>query len=93
MFDMYLLKSSLVPVHIMKMSSMNLFQVWINSNDRLISFVSNLPMNRLRRQGPFWSPWLFPVFVDRIFRQIRTRFSTRFITSPKISGLGCSGYL
>ena len=46
MFDMYFLKSSVVPVHIMKMSSMNLFQVWINSGARLISCVSNLPMNR-----------------------------------------------
>ena len=32
---MYFLKSSVVPVHIMKMS-MNLFQVWINSDARLI---------------------------------------------------------
>ena len=43
MFDMYCLKSSVVPVHIMKISSMNLFQVWINSDARLISCVSNLP--------------------------------------------------
>ena len=44
MFDMYFLKS-VVLVHIMKIS-MNLFQVWINSVARLISCVSNLPMNR-----------------------------------------------
>ena len=43
MFD---IKSSVVPVPIMKMSSMNLFQVWINSDARLISYVSSLPMNR-----------------------------------------------
>ena len=30
----------------MKMSSMNLSQIWMNSGARFISCVSNLPMNR-----------------------------------------------
>ena len=70
MFDMYFfLKSSVVTGYgpydedIVYES----LPVWINSDARLV--VSNLPMNR---QGPFWSPWLFLVFVDKIFRQIRT---------------------
>ena len=46
MFDVYFLRLSVVPVHIMKILSMNLFQVWVNSDARLISCVSNLPVNR-----------------------------------------------
>ena len=40
------LNSSFDPVHIMKMSSINLFQVCMNSGAWFISCVSNLPMNR-----------------------------------------------
>ena len=44
--DMNFSKSSIVPVHIMKMSSMNLFQVWITSGAWFINCASNLPMNK-----------------------------------------------
>ena len=27
------------------------------------------------RQGPSWSPWLFPVFVDRISHQIQIHYA------------------
>ena len=46
MFTINFSKSSVVPVHIMKMSSINLFQVWINSDAWFINCASNLPMNR-----------------------------------------------
>ena len=45
MFTINFSKSSVVPVHIMKVSSINLFHVWINSGVWFINCASNLPMN------------------------------------------------
>ena len=46
MFDINFSNSSVVPVHIMKILSINLFQVWTDSGAWFIYCASNLPMNR-----------------------------------------------
>ena len=65
MVCMYCSNSDVVPVHIMNMSSMNLFQVWMWVGARLIRCSSSLDWHM---PVPFWFPWLCLVFVDRIVR-------------------------
>ena len=58
----YCSNSSVVPVYIMKMSSINLFPVWMYSVTWFIKCVSSLPMNRLVYAGailvPMAVPWI-----------------------------------
>ena len=46
MVYMYFSNSAVVPVHIINMSSMNLFRVWMWFGARLIRRSSNLPINK-----------------------------------------------
>ena len=58
-FEMYVSSSSLVPVHMMNISSMYLFQVCICSS---CSFSSSLPMNRFAYEGAILVPMAVPCF-------------------------------
>ena len=57
---MYRLNSVLVPVHIMKMSSMNLFHVWMWSCARCNRCSSSLPIKRFAYAGAILVPMAVP---------------------------------
>ena len=59
MVCMYSSNSAVVPVHIINMSSMNLFHVWMWFGARLIR-CSNLPINKFAYAGAILVPMAVP---------------------------------
>ena len=60
MVCMYSSNSAVVPVHIINMSSMNLFHVWMWFGARLIRCSSNLPINKFAYAGAILVPMVVP---------------------------------
>lgn len=60
MVCMYCSNSGVVPVHVMNMSSMNLFQVWMWFGAKLVRCSSSLPINRLAYAGAILVPMAVP---------------------------------